>query len=217
MENTVVPVSAEETEAMLLDKLEKRQEEVEEVVLELVALYAQTERQPLALVYVERLLAATEAPGKRALLHLMLGRLMEQINDYGAAIEVYTNGLALEPTDQECWYFLNNNLGYCLNLGDRYAEAEARCRTAIQVDPVRHNAYKNLGVALEGQDRLAEAARAFLAAARLCPADPRSLRHLDDLLRLHPELIPLPEPGRGSREDTKEDSVCASAKHPELN
>ena len=89
-----------------------------------------------------------------------------------------------------------NNLANLYKRQGRYAEAEARCRAALQVDPDRHNAHKNLGIALEGQGRLAEAVPAYLAAVWRCPEDPRSLRHLEALLAQHPELRPLAEPER---------------------
>jgi tetratricopeptide (TPR) repeat protein len=195
-EPAAAPVPAEETEVRLLEQFATRQEAVEEAAWEVIAYYAGTGQQSRALPYVERLLATTEDPGTRGDVYLALGQLMEQVPDYGAAIEAYTKALALEPADQTTWYFVNNNLGYCLNHVGRHAEAEAHCRAAIQVDPERHNAHKNLGIALEGQGRLAEAVRAYLVAARLRPEDRRSLRHLDDLLMRHPEMIPLPEPER---------------------
>lgn len=56
------------------------------------------------------------------------------------------------------------------------------------IDPYRHNAHKNLGVALEGRGRFNETAQSHLAAAELCPADPRALGLLVDLLDKHPEI-----------------------------
>jgi tetratricopeptide (TPR) repeat protein len=190
MPDDEMKVSPEEAEAFLLQRLAGRQRKVEAAVWDLVRFYSRTGRQPLAVAYLERLMAEAEDSGKRAVLSLSLGQLMEQVRDYGAAIEAYTKALALEPADPEIWYFINNNLGYCLSQFSRYEEAEARCRAAIQLDPRRHNAHKNLGIALEGQGRFGEAAQCYLVAAQTQPDDPRSLRHLEDLLARHPEVRP---------------------------
>jgi tetratricopeptide (TPR) repeat protein len=56
------------------------------------------------------------------------------------------------------------------------------------MNPDRYNAHKNLGVALEGLGRYAEAAISYLTASRLNPKDPRALKHLDDLVATHPEV-----------------------------
>jgi tetratricopeptide (TPR) repeat protein len=193
MPDDEMKVSPEEAEAILLQRLAERQREAEAAVWELVRFYSHTGRQPLAKAYVERLMAEAEDSGKRAFLSFALGQLMEQVRDYGAAIEAYTAALALEPADPAVWYFINNNLGYCLNHFSRYEEAEARCRAAIQVDPSCHNAHKNLGIALEGQGQFEESAQCYLVAAQAQPADPRSLRLLEDLLARHPEVKPVSE------------------------
>jgi hypothetical protein len=56
------------------------------------------------------------------------------------------------------------------------------------MDPGRPNAVRNLGIALQGQGRLGEAARAFLQAVTLCPDDLRAYVHLEDLLYSHEEV-----------------------------
>jgi Flp pilus assembly protein TadD len=76
-----------------------------------------------------------------------------------------------------------------LNILRRHPEAEANCRAAIAIDPSRHNAYKNLGLALAGQGRPLEAARCLLEADRRCPTDGRARRHLAELLAENPELL----------------------------
>lgn len=63
------------------------------------------------------------------------------------------------------------------------------CRDAIEIDPGSYNAYKNLGVALQGQRIYPEAAVLFLRAALSYPPDPRSLGHLEDLLSNHREEV----------------------------
>lgn len=79
-------------------------------------------------------------------------------------------------------YFIKNNLGYCLNILERFTEAEALCRDAIIIDPDRHNAHKNLGVSLQAQGKLSDAARSFIRATLLCPADKRALAYLENIM-----------------------------------
>ena len=84
---------------------------------------------------------------------------------------------------------LEERLQPVLNLERRYEEAERHCRSAIRIDPRRHNAHKNLGIALQGLERHAAAAKSFLRAAQLCPADGRALGHLEELLAAHGEVL----------------------------
>jgi tetratricopeptide (TPR) repeat protein len=71
----------------------------------------------------------------------------------------------------------------------RYCEAEEFCRAAIEIDPDRYNAWKNLGVSLQGQGRMGDAALSYCEATDRGPEDPRAFRLLEDLLMAHPELL----------------------------
>jgi tetratricopeptide (TPR) repeat protein len=102
---------------------------------------------------------------------------------------MYARGLALQAAAVDVAYFLHNNRGYCLNILGRHADAEVHTRAAIAIDPERHNAHKNLGLALAGQGRFGEAARCFLEADRRCPPDIRARGHLTELLAENPELL----------------------------
>ena len=84
---------------------------------------------------------------------------------------------------------MRNNLGFCLNHLGEYGEAETHCRAAVSIDPERHNAYKNLGIALSGQAELAEAAGCFVAATKADASDTRALKHLESLVVEHPEIL----------------------------
>ena len=161
-----------------------------EVALQgLVFFYAQTGRQQIALKYLERLVASTDDPEKRAGYYLNMGGNMEGVENYEAAIYFYSLAFSLEPEDTLTWYLINNNLGYCLNQFGRFVEAEGYCRSAIKIDPERHNAYKNLGVSLAGLGHYAEAARNFIKALRANAADPRALKLLEQLFAEHPEIV----------------------------
>lgn len=144
--------------------------------------------------YFEKILCLADDPGERAWCHLRMGQAMEQAGDYQAALEAYLAAFELPQGADEVWYFLNNNAGYCFNQTGRNEEAAEYCRAAIEIDPTRHNAHKNLGIALQHQGRYIDAARCFIRATRLCPADGRALAHLEDLIAGHREiLIELPE------------------------
>jgi tetratricopeptide (TPR) repeat protein len=162
--------------------------ERENLLWKLVLVYSQAGRPEAAVPYVQQLLAAHNEPGPRAFLLLSLGQLMEQTGNLAGAVGYYAEGLALQVGAPEVRYLLHNNLGFCLNHLERYAEAEPLCLAAIELDPKRHNAHKNLGVALEGQGRYAEAAQSYVQAARQNPADPRALRHLEAMLAEHPAV-----------------------------
>ncbi len=117
----------------------------------------------------------------RAARFLAVGDVCERAEEYEAAARFFQAGLALEPRASVTCYFLHNNCAFNLNLLGRHAQAERHARRAIVEDPLRHNAYKNLGVALEGQHLWGEAAKAYSIAVRACPLDGRSLRHLEAL------------------------------------
>jgi len=181
-------VSLEEAEKMLLTNLKKCEDAMESTVLDLVLLYCRLGQQEIAMQYLERLIAATVDPEKKAQYFLRMGQLMEQIRDYEGAITFYTQAFSLEPANNTVWYFINNNLGFCLNHFNRHVEAEPYCRAAIMIDPIRQNAYKNLGISLEGQGKFTQAAELYIKAVAVNPADPRAFYLLEDLVRQHQEI-----------------------------
>ena len=139
--------------------------------------------------YLQKILALVDDPGEKAKCLIKMGVVMESLSDYQAALEAYSRAYELPPLSNEVWYFLNNNRRFCLNETGRYQEAEKYCRAAIEIEPRRHNAWKNLGIALQNQGWLAEAAKCFVQATKLCPADPRALAHLVDLVAAHKEIL----------------------------
>jgi len=139
---------------------------------------------PTAHTYIEEMLLYAELPEQRAHCLLCLGQLKEREGAYKEALEVYSSAfdLTLERSNDFVRYFLNNNLGYCLNFFGRHTEAEQYCRAAIETNPARYNAFKNLGVALQGQGKYTEAAEAFVRSAQINPWDQRALWLLEELL-----------------------------------
>jgi tetratricopeptide (TPR) repeat protein len=150
---------------------------------ELIRFYSRTGRQEIAFNYVNQLVERMDDPGKAAGCYLAMGQLMEQVRDYERAMEFYEQAIVLEPDTKQVAYLVNNNMGYCLNYVGRFQEAEPYCRRAISVDPERYNAYKNLGISLEGQGHIGAAAQCYIIAVHANDHDPRALRHLEDLIK----------------------------------
>jgi tetratricopeptide (TPR) repeat protein len=181
-------VSAEEAEKMLLEKLKQGGPDSEEALWELAIFYSRTNRQSKAMDYIRQLMDRTDDPEEKGLYFLKMGQFMEQIQDYSSAITYYRQAFSLEPVNSEVWYYINNNLGYCLNYFGKYQEGERYCQAAIKIDPQKHNAYKNLGISLEGQGQYSEAAKLYVAAIRTNAVDDRALGHLENLLAKHNEV-----------------------------
>ena len=181
-------ISAQEAERLLLERLKSREEDFLSVLWDLAYLYGTAGRQRQAQVYLERYIANTDDPEKRAGCFLRLGQLMEQMRDFESAIFFYSRAFVLEPENTGTWYLIHNNLGFCLNHFGRHSEAEGYCRSAIKIAPSRHNAYKNLGVSLAGQGDFANAAENLIRATKANASDGRALKLLEQLLVEHPEV-----------------------------
>ena len=137
----------------------------------------------------EAALANPCLPDDVARAHLVLGALDEHVQDWGSAITHYRQVVAEAPLDPEIRYFGHNNLGFCLIQLGYFDEAEPCCLAAIEVEPRRHNAHKNLGLVFIGQGRWLDGALALLEACQRNPADPRAWRHLEQLLAAKPGLL----------------------------
>lgn len=182
------PVTLEQAEQLLLARLAQQGGADVDTLWQLARLYSVAKRHDESFKYLRRILDGTSDVEQKAHSVLALGQLMEQKGDFEAAINYYSQAFSMEPCGSYTWYFIHNNLGFCLNRFGRYSEGEKHCRAAIKIDPGRPNGYKNMGIALEGQNRFAEAALAFISALRANAADPRALRHLEALVAAHPEL-----------------------------
>ena len=157
-------------------------------LLKSAALERHAGRLRRALDYAKAAVTVIEDRQDLILCYLLLGVLGEQLDDYYSAIAYYSLGLSQKPSDKDYRYFFNNNLAYCLNEVGKYEESEPYCRKAIHTDARRHNAHKNLGISLQGQGQYTKAARCYLRAVRLGPADPRALEHLEELVCQRPEV-----------------------------
>jgi tetratricopeptide (TPR) repeat protein len=184
----LVEVSSSEMEKFLLKRLEEADNDPTQALWQLAQFYKQTRQPEKAVTRLHQLLEWLPGAEDLAKCHLSMGQVMEQARLYAAAAGHYREAMALEPMHTSTWYFVNNNLGFCLVTLDRCAEAENYCRKAVETDPNRPNAYKNLGAALSGQGRYREAAQCFIAATQVNAADDSAFVLLQGLLREHPEL-----------------------------
>ena len=140
-------------------------------------------------VRIERMLHDAEGPDDRAVAYMFLGVLGERREDWNHAVGSYARALAEGSQRNDIRYFGNNNLGYSLIQLGRFDEAGGYCLAAIELDAVRHNAHKNLGLVRQGQKRWLKSAFCFTEAYRLCPVDTRAWHLLSAVLDLQPELL----------------------------
>jgi tetratricopeptide (TPR) repeat protein len=184
----LVEVSSHEMEKLLLKQLDDAVNGPQQALWQLAQFYKQTRQTDKALVRLRQLIQMLPEAEDRAKCVLTMGQTMEQKGDFAAAASHYKEALALEPMNTWTWYFINNNLGFSLNTLGHCADAEAYCRKAIQTDPNRPNAHRNLGQSLVGQGQFREAAQCYIAATQVNAADGRAFHLLQELLDKHPEL-----------------------------
>jgi len=187
-EGKLVALSNEEAEKWLLNSLAEAKDNPVPALWQLAQFYKLSKQHEKALQRLRELMNLLPDVEEKANCVLTMGQAMEQAGDYPAAIRYYREALGLEPSHTFTWYFINNNLGFCLNTLGKFTEGETYCRRAIAVDASRPNAYKNTGIALAGQGNYREAAACFVTATQVNAADDRSLRLLEDLVEEHPEL-----------------------------
>jgi len=175
-------------EDMLQMPLQEEEKDPEDALFESVKSYDQIRHYDEALKCLRELLSISDNLEKKVRYVLYMGALMEKKEDFKAAVRQYRKALRLKPSIRTTLYFSNNNLGFSLNKLGKYKEGEKYCIAATKLIGFRSNAYKNLGVSLEGQLRFKEAAEAYIRAMRADPGDCRSLKHLETLLDSQPEL-----------------------------
>jgi len=184
----LVELSLAEIEEVLLNHLRSGEKDRKEALWQLARFYSHSKQHEKALEVLRQVLALQPDPEHKAATVLAMGQTMEQVDDYAAAVRYYREAFAFEPVHTRTWYFINNNLGYSLNRLEQYAEGETFCRAAIQIDPGLPNGFKNLGIALRGQGRFAEAAECFVKSTQADASDARSLKLLEELLAERSEL-----------------------------
>jgi tetratricopeptide (TPR) repeat protein len=131
----------------------------------------------------------TATNSQKAIAYLAHGEVAEAKEQWAAALEHYGMGLSLSPNEPCTTYFLFNNAARCLNALGCHSDAENYCRRAIEIDSKRHDAYRNLGIALQGQNNSRGAAWAWVEAIKATPSDPRAAELLKHLLTESPGLL----------------------------
>ena len=120
------------------------------------------------------------------------GAYCEKLRDYQNALRFYESSLPFDLKAQESRYFRLNNLAFCLNFLRRFEEAETFLRSAVEIEPLFYNAWKNLGVSLEHQGQFEESAECYLKAITLSDGEERSVKHLIRLVERYPVLEKVP-------------------------
>lgn len=178
-----------EKERALLAQLAASGGENVDALWDLATFYSTTSEPMAAMKYVDKLSSLADNAEDKAHCYLSMGQIMERNDDNENAIKFYKQAFALEPMSNNTWYLINNNLSYCLNQLGLYDEAKSYCMAAIKINPERHNAYKNLGIAFAGKGEYPIAVKCFFKAVMVNAADPRSLAHLEKLIEEHSELL----------------------------
>jgi tetratricopeptide (TPR) repeat protein len=173
-----------------LDNFEDLWGDRRQVLNSMIGLYERTGQKGKEVLYLHQTIVASDISDKLSHCCFMMGLSMEKLEKYRAAALFYSRAVLLEHRSTFVMYFIHNNLGYCLNILGNYEEAEKVCRKAITIDRGRPNAYKNLGISLESQERYEEAAAMYKAGmvADTFDNDPRPRQYLRRLLSRHPEI-----------------------------
>ena len=149
-EGPLVELSPEEAERMLLRRVKEEAADPTQAMWNLAQFYKLQKRHEEALDWLRKLMGRLPDAESKAECVLTMGQAMEQVGDYGAAVQYYREALALEPAHTFTWYFIDNDLGFSLNQLGQYAVGERYWRKAIEIDSTRPNGFKNLGPALSG-------------------------------------------------------------------
>ncbi|MFT5498607.1 MAG: tetratricopeptide (TPR) repeat protein [Kiritimatiellia bacterium] len=155
----------------------------------LAVLYSETQRLDESAGCIRNVIELTDDLEIHGSCHLALGQLEERRGDYEAAANRYRAALSLEPCSSSNWYFIHNNLGFSLNQVGEHEAAVPYLEVAVEIDPARPNAYKNLALSFEALGDVERAAELFIAATQADASDSRSLAHLEALVEAHPALL----------------------------
>lgn len=118
-----------------------------------------------------------------------IGMALKEKGDADGAIEAFRKAVELDPHD---YLWSHVNLSTLLADKERFAEAEAAVRKALEIDPNYSWAYTCLAKSLIGQGRTDEARQALEKAIQLDPGDPRPRDALTALS--NPPLAQAPSP-----------------------
>lgn len=187
-------ITFEVCEDFLLSKIEKSKEENNDIELEkdtyrLANFYERCDKLDQAINVYENLITITNDNKRLAYYLFSQGQLHERVNNFSTAINYYQKSFdILSESNQKIRYYIFNNCGYCYNVLKDFSRGEEYCRQAIDINPEKSNAYKNLGISFEGQNRFCEAVETYLEATRKNSSDRRALDLLMNLIFEHPEI-----------------------------
>jgi tetratricopeptide (TPR) repeat protein len=134
------------------------------------------------------LIDEVEDPEQQSWLWVRVGLNEELAGRFTSALAAYERVRELRPRNTLAWYSAHNNAAWVLTRLGRFEEAIRMARAAIAIDPKRHNAFKNMGLALEGSGEFGEAVWFYGVAACRAPQDRRAIQHLRELLDKMPPL-----------------------------
>lgn len=177
----------------LIGEIDRCEQELGNAIQQAANHFCETDRHALAFQCVERFASYSLNDERKAHFRLVAGIIAEKAGNFRAAVGEYRKGLENPTSSLDTQYFLHNNIGYSLVQLGEFAEAETWCRKAVTIDSTRYNAFKNLGLALEGQGKYLEAAKSLERASLMSP-NPRAKAHLEALLVAHPEVRAAFEP-----------------------
>jgi len=179
-----------DTEKLLLRRLKNSSsgEDYFRWMLFVVGFYRGVNKVTAATELLEEFIKTSTDIEQSAHCYLALGQIATDERLHEAALNHFTSALELSPKRRKVVYVLHNNIAFCLNSLGRFAEGEAECRIAIELDWTRASGYRNLGVSLHGQNNLAGAAWALTEAVKADSIDNRARILLERLVALHPSL-----------------------------
>ena len=182
--------SPADTETLLLSRLETSStvEDYFRWLLFVVGFYRGINKVDAAVALLEKFIHSNKDPEQSAHCYLALGQIATDEKRHEIALEHFTAALELRPKKRKVLYVLHNNIGFCLNTLGRFVDAERHCREAINIDWTRGSAYRNLGLSLNGQKKIAGAAWALTESVKADQGDQRARVLLEKLLALHPVL-----------------------------
>jgi Flp pilus assembly protein TadD len=180
-----------DTEGLLLERLHNstNEEDYFRWMLFVVGFYRGINKTGAATELLEGFIKATKDSEQSAHCHLALGQIATDEQRLEAALKHFSTALELGPQKQKVSYVLHNNIAYCLNQLRRFIDGEEHCRMAIKIDWTRASAYRNLGLSLQGQGKIVDAAWALVEAMKLDSADNRARGILQKLIAQNPDMV----------------------------
>jgi tetratricopeptide (TPR) repeat protein len=184
-------VPEQDTENLLLERLKNSQSESDYFrwLLFVVGFYRGIQKVDAATSLLHRFIDSSNSDEQKAHCHLTLGQIATDEQQFEAALKHFKTALEMNPKQKKIAYVLHNNTAYCLNMLHSYAEAELQCRLAIEVNWTRASGYRNLGVSLKGQAKIAEAVWALVEAVKLDVSDERARLLLRKLIEENPDVL----------------------------